>query len=62
MFKRKKLCASPTLSHVVDPSANVVDQSVGSSVSTTLTPEFNIDTATTEAAASTTLDIPSSGP
>ena len=62
MFKRKKLCATPTLSHVADPSANVVDHSVDSSASTTLTPEVNIDTVTTEGAASTTLNVPSSTP
>ena len=47
---------------LTDPSANVVDQSVHSSVSTTLTPKVNIDTATTKAAASTTLDASSSVP
>ena len=62
MFKRKQLSATPTLNHVADPSANVIDQGVHSSASTTLTPEVNIDTATTEAAASTTLDILSSVP
>ena len=62
MFKRKKLSATPTLNHVADPSTNVVHQSVDSSVSTTLTPEVNIDTATTEAAASTTSDVSSSVP
>ena len=62
MFKRKQLSATPTLNHVADPSANVVDQGVHSSASTTLTQEVNIDTATTEAAASTTLDILSSVP
>ena len=48
------------MNDVGDPSTNVVDQSVDSSASTTLTPEVNIDTATTEAAASTTLDVSSS--
>ena len=62
MFKRKKLSATPTLNHVADPTTNVVDQNVDSSVSTTLTPEVNIDTATAEAAASTTLDVLSSVP
>ena len=62
MFERKKLSATPTLNHVADPSTNVVDQSVDSSASTTLTPEVNIDTATREAAASTTLDVSSSVP
>ena len=47
---------------LTDLSANVVDQSVHSSVSTTLTPKVNIDTATTKAAASTTLDASSSVP
>ena len=63
MFERKKLSATPTLNHVANPSTNAVDQSVVSSASTTLTPEVNIDTATTEdsvstteAAANTTLD------
>ena len=62
MFQRKKLSATSTLNHVADPSTNIVDQSVDSSVSTTLTPEVNIDTAKAEAAASTTLDVPSSVP
>ena len=62
MFKRKKLNATPTLHHFADPSTNVVDQSVDSSASTTLTPEVNIDTVTTEAAASTTLDVSPSVP
>ena len=62
MFKRKKLNVTPTLNHVANPSTNVVDQSVDSSVLTTLTPEVNTDTATTEAAASTTLDVLSSVP
>ena len=62
MFSRKKLSAKSTLNHVADPSINVVDQSVDSSASTTLTAEVNIDTATTEAAASTTLDVSSSVP
>ena len=44
------------MNHIVDPSTNV-DGSVDSSVSTTLTPEVNINTATTEAAVSTTLDV-----
>ena len=44
------------MNHIVDPSTNV-DRSVDSSVSTTLTPEVNINTATTEAAVSTTLDV-----
>ena len=60
--KGKKLSSTPTLNHVPDPSTNVVDQTLDSSASTTLTPEVNIDTATTEAAASTTLDILSSVP
>ena len=59
MFKSKKLSATVSFNHVADPLTNV-DQSVDSSVSTTLTPEFNINTATTEAAASTTLDVLSS--
>ena len=59
MFERRKLSATPTLNHVADPSTNVVDQSVVSSASTTLTPEVNIDTATTEAAA---LDVSASVP
>ena len=50
------------MNHVADPSTNVVDQSVVSSASTTLTPKDNIDTATTEAAASITLDVSSSVP
>ena len=50
------------MNHVAGPSTNVVDQSVDSSASTTLTPEVTIDTATTEAAASTTLDVSSSVP
>ena len=62
MFKRKKLSATPTLNHAADPSTNVVDQSVDSSASTTLTPEVNTDTATTQVAASTTLDVSSSVP
>ena len=62
IFKRKKLSVTPTLNHVADPSTNVVDQSVVSSASTTLTPKDNIDTATTEAAASITLDVSSSVP
>ena len=62
MFKRKKLSVTPTLNHVANPSTNVVDQSVDSSASSTLTPEVNIDTATTEAAAATTLDVSSSVP
>ena len=48
--------------HAANRSTNVVDQSVDSSASPTPTPEVNIDTATTEAAASTTLDILSSVP
>ena len=60
MFKRKKLSATPTLNYVGDPSTNVVDQSVDSSASTTLMPEVNIDTAATEAAVSTTLNVSSS--
>ena len=60
--KGKKLNATPTLNHVADPSANVVDKSVDSSALATLTPEVNIDTATTEAAASTTLDATYSVP
>ena len=60
--KGKKLSSTPTLNHVPDPSTNVVDQTLDSSASTTLTPEVNIDTATTEAAASTALDVPSSVP
>ena len=44
------------MNHIVDPSTNV-DRSVDSSVSTTLTPEVNINTATAEAAVSTTLDV-----
>ena len=59
MFERRKLSATPTLNHVADPSTNVVDQSVVSSASTTLIPEVNIDTATTEAAA---LDVSASVP
>ena len=62
MFKRKKLSAAPTLNHVVNPSANFVDQILDSSASTTLTPEVNIDTTTTEAVASITLDTLSSVP
>ena len=62
MFKRKKLTATSTLNHVADPSTNVVDQSVDSSASTTLTPEVNIDTATTDAAVPTTLDASSCVP
>ena len=62
MFKRKKLSAMPTLNHVRDPSTNVVDQSVDSSASKILMPEVNIDTATAEAAASTTLHVSSSVP
>ena len=59
-FKRKKLSATSTLNHVADPSINVVDQSLDSSASTTLKSEVNIDTATTEAAASTTSEVSSS--
>ena len=59
MFERRKLSATPTLNHVAGPSRNVVDQSVVSSASTTLTLEANIDTATTEAAA---LDVSASVP
>ena len=62
MFKRKKLSAMPTLNHVSSTSAKVVDKSIDSSASTILRPEVNIDTATTEAAASTTLDASSSVP
>ena len=62
MFKRKKLSETPTLNHVANPSTNIVDQSVDSSASATLTPEVNVDTATTESAASTTLDVSSSVP
>ena len=62
IFKRKKLSATPTWNHVADPSGNVVDQSIYSSASTTLMPEVNINTATTEAAASTFLDTTSSVP
>ena len=62
MFQRKKLSVTPTLNHVANPSTNVVDQSVDSSASKTLTPEVNIDTATTEAAASITLDVSFSVP
>ena len=62
MFKTKKLSATPTLNYVVDPSTNVVDQSVDSSASKTLMPEVNIDNATTEAVAYTTLDASSSVP
>ena len=62
MFKRKKLSATPILNYVADPSTNIVDQSVDSSASTTLMPEVNIDFATTESAASTTLDVSSSVP
>ena len=62
IFKRKRLSAEPNLNHVADPSTNVIDQSVDSSASTKLTPELNIDTATTEAAASTTLDVSFSVP
>ena len=57
MFKRKKLSAMPTLNHVSSTSAKVVDKSIDSSASTILRPEVNIDTATKEAAASTTLDV-----
>ena len=62
MFKRKKLNATPNLNHVAAPSTNVVEQSVDSSASTTLTPEINIDAATTEAVASATLNVSSSVP
>ena len=51
-----------TLNHVANSSKNVVDQSVDSSVSKTLVPEVNIDTVTTEAVASTALDLTSSVP
>ena len=61
VFKRKKLSATATLNHIADPSTNV-DRSVYSCESTTLTPEVNINTATTEAAVSTTLDVLSSLP
>ena len=61
MFKRKKLSAIATLNHIADPSTNV-DRNVDSSESATLTPEVNINTATTEAAVSTTLDVLSSLP
>ena len=60
--KGKKLSETPTLNRVVNPPTNIVDQSVDSSASTTLTREVNIDTAATEAAASTTLDVSSSVP
>ena len=50
------------MNHVADPSTKVVDQSVDSSPSKTLTSEFNIETATTEAAGSTTLDVSTSVP
>ena len=60
MFKSKKLSVTPILNHDADPSTNVVDESLDSSASTTLTPEVNIYTATAEAAASTTLDASSS--
>ena len=59
MFKRKKLSAIATLNHIADPSTNV-DRNVDSSESATLTPEVNINTATTEAAVSITLDVLSS--
>ena len=62
MFKSKKLSVTPILNHDADPSTNVVDESLDSSASTTLTPEVNIYTATAEAAASTTLDASSSVP
>ena len=62
MFKTKRLSAKPTLNHVANPSTNIVDQSVDSSASTKLTPEVDIDTATTEAAGSTTLYVSSSVP
>ena len=61
-FKRKKLSVTPTLNHVANHPTNVIDQSVDSSASTTITWEISIDTATTEAAASTTLDVSSSVP
>ena len=48
--------------HVADFSTNFVNQSVDSTASTTLTPEVNTGTATTEAVASTTLDVSSSDP
>ena len=50
------------MNHIADPSTNVVEQSVDSSASTTLAPEVNIDTATTEAAASATLHVSFSVP
>ena len=62
MFKSKKLSVTPILNHDADPSTNVVDESLDSSASTTLTPEVNIYTATAEATASTTLDASSSVP
>ena len=46
-----------TKNRVANPSTNIFDQSVGSFPSTTLTPEVKIDTATTEAEASTTFDV-----
>ena len=55
IFKRKKVSATSTLIYVADPLTNVVDQSVDSSASTTLTPEVNIDIATTEASGYTQL-------
>ena len=48
-----------TKNRVANPSTNIFDQSVGSFPSTTLTPELKIDTATTEAEASTTFDVSS---
>ena len=50
------------MNHVANHSTNVVDQSVDSSASTTITWEINIGTATTEAAAYATLDVSSSVP
>ena len=45
------------MNNVANTSTKVVDQSVDSSASTTITWEINIVTATTEAAASATLDV-----
>ena len=51
MFKWKKISATPTLNHVVDPSTNAADQSVDSSASKTLMAEVHIDNATTDTVA-----------
>ena len=62
MFKRRELSAMSILKHVANSSKNVIYQNVYWSASKTLAPELNIDTVTTDAAASTALDLTSSVP